>query len=159
MTRMGASNGRRIAVVDDDPIWLARIGHALIAAGYRVQLIGDPEHALEAMLERPPDVLVCEHAMTGNGIALARAVRERLGPRGPAIVLVTGDVLHLGDDVVELFAAAFEKPIPMDMFLAEMRRLAHARGGSGPIATAAIAGAAVPPPSTSDAERAGDGNR
>jgi two-component system response regulator ChvI len=71
---MGAS----IALVDDDRNILSSLSIALIAEGFVTRLYPDGQIALKALIENPPDLVVCDIKMPNlDGIELLRRLREK----------------------------------------------------------------------------------
>lgn len=121
-----------IAVVDDDPMWLATAGRMLSRDGYHVLLIGDPLEAPEQIADERPAVVILDLAMPGlNGVQLARALLRDLGERTPPMVLISGDLSELGREDGALFEAAYEKPVSLQQLLSEVRRLVRGQKISG----------------------------
>ena len=80
----------RIAVVDDDPLFLRVFAANLQSAGYQVACFGDPKQALASMLRgAPPDACVLDWNMPGlDGLALFRLLRTR-GVAVPVLFLTS----------------------------------------------------------------------
>jgi CheY-like chemotaxis protein len=76
----GASpRAARIALVDDDPVFLRLFAANLQAAGYRTECFDDPKQALAGLLrEVPPDACVFDWNMPGlDGLQLFNQLRAR----------------------------------------------------------------------------------
>jgi two-component system response regulator ChvI len=69
----------RIALVDDDPVFLRLFAANLQAAGYRTECFDDPKQALAGLLrEVPPDACVFDWNMPGlDGLQLFNQLRAR----------------------------------------------------------------------------------
>jgi CheY-like chemotaxis protein len=77
--------GKKILLVDDDPLVLGSLAAALKASGYEVWATDATERALELVEEVGPDVVVTDYRMPGmDGVSLL----ERLRERSPAILKV-----------------------------------------------------------------------
>ncbi len=66
-----------IALVDDDRNILQSLSIALIAEGFQTRLYSDGNSALRALIDNPPDLVVCDIKMPNmDGIELLRRLRE-----------------------------------------------------------------------------------
>ncbi|WP_328703052.1 ATP-binding protein [Arenibaculum pallidiluteum] len=90
--------GRRILMVEDDPLVAGIVGTALEEAGFVVQRAVNAEEALAALEREAPDLLFTDVVMPGmNGVELALEARRR-HPELP-VLLATGyseDVAAVG---------------------------------------------------------------
>ena len=121
-----------IAVVDDEPVWLAAVGRALAREGYHAQLIGDPEAALDLVAsERPAVVIVDRHMPRMSGLELAARLQRRLSDRCPPLILVTGDLAELSARERDRFEAIYEKPVSLKQLMRQVRRLVRGQKRSG----------------------------
>jgi len=78
-----------ILVVDDEPTIAEVIARYLERAGYETRLAGDGQDAIDAFLERAPDLVVLDLMLPGiDGLEVMRRIRERSGRR-TAIILLT----------------------------------------------------------------------
>lgn len=67
-----------IALVDDDRNILSSLSIALIAEGFMTRVYSDGEAALKALIDNPPDLVVCDIKMPKlDGIELLRRLREK----------------------------------------------------------------------------------
>lgn len=67
-----------IALIDDDRNILSSLSIALIAEGFVTRLYPDGNTALRALIENPPDIVVCDIKMPNlDGIELLRRLREK----------------------------------------------------------------------------------
>jgi len=67
-----------IALVDDDRNILSSLSIALIAEGFVTRLYPDGQAALKALIDNPPDIVVCDIKMPNlDGIELLRRLREK----------------------------------------------------------------------------------
>jgi len=112
----------RILVVDDDANIRELAALHLRAAGYSVRLAEDGIAAGYAVLESPPDLIVCDNHMSGmTGLELVAALRaDTTIPRMPVLFLSSiddgADCAHLG--VVETLV----KPLRADVLLAAVSK-------------------------------------
>ena len=80
-----------VLVVDDEANFTRRLKMALEAAGFDAAAALDGEAALAQVAIRVPDLIVLDVMMPGmDGISCLRALRARLGPSDPPVILVTG---------------------------------------------------------------------
>ncbi|HJL14185.1 MAG TPA: response regulator [Sandaracinaceae bacterium LLY-WYZ-13_1] len=130
---MGESRQRTwIAVVDDDPTWLATLGRALSREGYHTLLVGDGDRAATRIPHEEPAAVILDHRMPRTtGVELARGLRAAMGERCPPLILVTGDLRELAPGDRELFVAAYEKPVRLRRLMQELRRVIRGRKSSG----------------------------
>jgi PAS domain S-box-containing protein len=121
-----------VLIVDDEPDGRELVKRLLEIAGASVSMAGSASEAMESVLERPPDVLVCDLAMPGeDGYSLIRRLRalEESRQRGiPALALSAYARL---EDRTKAIRAGFQnhlaKPIDASELLAVVSSLA-ARG-------------------------------
>ena len=65
-----------ILIADDDAQFCRTLRLALTAKGYAVQSVPDGMSALDAVLDRPPDVVLLDWSMPGmDGIQVCQAIR------------------------------------------------------------------------------------
>ena len=96
----------RLLLVDDDPIALAVVAHALAESGHDVETAGGGLEALAKLADEPFRVIVCDWQMPGmDGPELCRAARSASREDLYVIMLTarTGDAarldaLHAGAD-------------------------------------------------------------
>ncbi len=81
-----------VLVVDDEPIVLEQIGHALRRRGHDVTLAGSAAEALDLVSRRSDiGVVVTDIRMPGrDGLSLARQIAGQDGTARPEVVFVTG---------------------------------------------------------------------
>jgi two-component system response regulator ResD len=78
-----------VLVVDDEPTIGEVVSAYLQRAGYETRVAADGFAALDAVSERPPDLIVLDLMLPGlDGLEVMRRVRERPG-RASAIILLT----------------------------------------------------------------------
>lgn len=81
----------RAAVVDDDAAMRRLLATVLEKRGHVARAFERGADALDAAVEQPFDVVVCDFNMPGlPGDELCNALRERLGLRAPPVVMVSG---------------------------------------------------------------------
>jgi CheY-like chemotaxis protein len=80
----------RILIVDDNPINLKLIRIVLQTRGYTVELASDAEHALAALGDEPPRLILMDLQLPGmDGLELTRRLKAARETRHIAIVAVT----------------------------------------------------------------------
>ena len=113
---MPASNGRRVLVVDDDPLILRL--YELEMAGWGLDLdVVKANNGFEALIrigESRPDLLVSDLNMPGmDGFRMIRTLREDTGTAGMNVIVVSGldrgtiKAMGLPSDI-----PVFPKPVP-----------------------------------------------
>lgn len=111
--------GQRILVVDDDALMRELLALHLGAAGYSVRVAEDGIAAARAVLESPPDLILCDIEMPHmTGFDFVRALRaDSTIPRIPVLFLSSlGDG---GANPPQLGAVEYlQKPIRADLLLA-----------------------------------------
>jgi DNA-binding response OmpR family regulator len=106
-----------ILVVDDDELLCEAIGERLRADEHMVSTVHDGDHAVQAIRNAEPDLVILDHNLPGiTGMGVLRAIREDAALEGVPIMMLTaqrGDLLlaraHEGgaDDYVR-------KPVDLD---------------------------------------------
>ncbi len=91
MSDHSALDGRiRVLAADDDPTVALMMRIALPATDFSVSVVADGNAAAEAMSAHAFDIVLLDVEMPGlDGLQLAAAARQRIGPDFP-IVLLTG---------------------------------------------------------------------
>lgn len=112
-----------VLVVDDDPAALRLAAKIVSSAGHRVSLAENGRQALDAILQDPPDLVLCDWDMPKlDGLALCREVRRHELPRYVYVILLTGK--SSADEIVEGLAAGADdfvtKPICRAVLLARL---------------------------------------
>jgi DNA-binding response OmpR family regulator len=80
-------NAFEVLVVDDEPTLRAQIGQLIAAWGYRVRVAGDVTSALEALDQKPPDIILTDLVMPDQpGYALLEQAHIRW-PHMPVLVM------------------------------------------------------------------------
>lgn len=128
----GAGHRATILVVDDEPAVRRATCRALSRLGHVTESAENGAVALELALRNRPAVVVTDMDMPAmGGRELAEQLRERLGKRAPALIVLTGsDTLGL-----ELpgQVAALQKPFVTDELLRTVQdAVARHLGGPGP---------------------------
>ncbi len=86
-----AATPLRVAVVDDDPRTNDLVRLVLGLRGHTVEAFTSARDALEAVVDDPPAVVVCDLSMPElAGDAFCRALADRLGPLAPPVVALSG---------------------------------------------------------------------
>lgn len=111
-----ASNGRRVLVVDDDPLMLRLYELEMAGWGMQLDLI-KAHNGFEALIrigESKPDLLVSDLNMPGmDGFRMIRTLREDTGTVGMQVIVVSGldrgtiKAMGLPSDI-----PVFPKPVP-----------------------------------------------
>ena len=114
----------RILVVDDDRAVRESLRRSLQFNGYQVDLAGDGQQALEAVLSQRPDAMVLDVMMPRlDGLEVCRRLRST-GDDLPILVLTARDAVS--DRVSGLDAGADDylpKPFALEELLARLRAL------------------------------------
>ncbi len=116
--------GRRILVVDDDPVNLRIIGGILRHEGYEISEAVSGEEALEAYAEFEPNLVVLDVMMPGiDGFETCRVLKRTYGETGAPVIFVTSR--SKADDIVMGFDAGgvdyLTKPFRPKEVLARIR--------------------------------------
>jgi two-component system response regulator MprA len=114
----------RVLVVDDDRALREALRRTLTLGGYEVQLAEDGEHALEAVVESPPEAVVLDIGLPGiDGLELCRRVRL-LGNRVPILILTGRDAVSDRIDGLDVGADDYMvKPFDVGELKARLRAL------------------------------------
>ncbi|HTK66784.1 MAG TPA: response regulator transcription factor [Pseudonocardia sp.] len=124
-------SGPRILVVDDDRAVRESLRRSLAFNGYQVELAGDGQAALSAILASRPDAVVLDVMMPRlDGLEVCRRLRSA-GDDMPILVLTARDAVS--DRVAGLDAGADDylpKPFALEELLARLRALLRRRGSS-----------------------------
>lgn len=110
-----------ILLVDDDGAVRESLTRVLTSESYRVRVARGVKDALEHLSEYPPDLVLtdlCMRPLTGWDLIVH--LHNRL-PRIP-IVVITALPLPLAGDVMAAIAAAFRKPVDLEVLVASIRR-------------------------------------
>ncbi|MBL8954997.1 MAG: response regulator [Myxococcaceae bacterium] len=91
VARQGASPSRRVLLVDDNADAVELLSELLAEVGYEVLVARGPVEAQEVIDDFAPQVAVLDIGMpVMDGHALAHALKEKLGPRTPVLVALSG---------------------------------------------------------------------
>ncbi|MCA9610701.1 MAG: response regulator [Myxococcales bacterium] len=105
------ADATRIFMVDDETAIIEAIGRLLEDDGFVVERFHSPSAAIEACTAAPPAFVITDFLMAEmSGQELAATLRSELGSRCPRIVCVTGWLIELRADQIELFDRVLEKP-------------------------------------------------
>jgi CheY-like chemotaxis protein len=129
------SRSSRIAVIDDDPVFL-ELMHDLLAAseGYEVVSSGDWLHSLEFIKSAQPDLVMLDLMMGRNqsGWAVLELLAEDAATRSIPIILCSAAAPSLEEHAGRIRAhatvAAVSKPFDVDDLLQTIERMLEARG-------------------------------
>jgi len=125
-----------IALVDDDRNILSSLSIALIAEGFVTRLYSDGNAALKALLDNPPDVVVCDIKMPNlDGVELLRRLREKSNL--PFIFLTSktdelDEALGFAMGADDYIAKPFSQRLLIARIRALLRRAALARASEDP---------------------------
>ncbi|HEY8668859.1 MAG TPA: HD domain-containing phosphohydrolase [Tepidisphaeraceae bacterium] len=98
----------RILVVDDDPMSLAMLKHALKKAGYQVDTAGNGHEALQFLRSNPCSLIISDWMMPEmDGVQLCRAVRESDASGYVYFILLTSR--DRSDDIIEGLTAGADE--------------------------------------------------
>jgi PAS domain S-box-containing protein len=102
-------HGRRLLVVDDDPLQLKLAAFRLGRLGFEVETAPDGAKALESIKSRRPDLVVSDVMMPElDGFGLAMALRQDPGLKTLPLVLVTSSYVDPSDRELARRAGANE---------------------------------------------------
>ncbi|MGA8113091.1 MAG: response regulator transcription factor [Actinocatenispora sp.] len=120
-----------ILVVDDEQALRDALSRTLRFEGYQVELAENGTKALEALRDRPPNLVVLDVLMPNlDGLTTCRALRSA-GNLVPVLMLTAADAV--GDRVAGLDAGADDylvKPFALQELLARIRALLRRTGRS-----------------------------
>ena len=90
---MGDPSGRRVLVIDDEPLIRDFLFEALTASGYRVTTLESAEEALEELGRSEYDLLLVDIRMPMmTGIEFFRRLGEQDPDLQSRVIFITGDV-------------------------------------------------------------------
>ncbi len=116
-----------ILVVEDDQRLRRILAEALESGGYDTAEVGDGETALKAADELKPDLILLDLKLPGiSGID----VMDRLGDHHPPVIVMSGYVDKLRDDLHHRAAGFIEKPMTVDELIKEVEE-AFRESGTG----------------------------
>ncbi len=117
------SNGKRVLIVDEDPIFVRATTMKLNSAGFQVSAARDGSEAITALAESPPDAVLmdinfpadaCNGGMgSWDGFQIMYWLRGLPGARGARFIMVSNsDTPEYRQRARELGAVAyFQKPV------------------------------------------------
>jgi two-component system, sensor histidine kinase len=118
----------RIMVVDDEPDTVISLLDLLRHQGYDAEGFGSGKAALDKLAEFDPDVIISDIAMPNlTGWDVAKAVRERMGPKRPVLIAISGQYMEGSDKVlaqIKGFNYFLTKPCDPETLLSLLRPLA-----------------------------------
>jgi two-component system phosphate regulon response regulator PhoB len=128
---------RSILVVEDEPDIAEVIQYNLAREGYRVDVVGDGEHALERIVREAPDLVLLDLMLPGlDGLELCRRMKEDPVTRPIPVIMVTAKgeesevVLGLGVGADDYVAKPFS-PRELTARVRAVLRRGTLRGESG----------------------------
>ena len=108
---------RRLLVVDDQPAQRTLLRDLLAPLDFQVDLAADRAQALQLATANPPALVLMDLNLGGDsGLAVARALRERLAPAPPPVIAVSALPPALADDDAS-FTTHLLKPVTPDALL------------------------------------------
>ncbi len=86
------SERKRLLMIDDDPDFVEGIRSILEKADYEVDVAYNPKDGFEALLKKPPDLLLLDIMMGrgAEGVMLARKIRKDPKLREIPVLIITG---------------------------------------------------------------------
>ena len=122
-----------IAVIDDDPDFLAMVADVLDMAGYGVAAWTDPCAALQALGADPPMLAIIDLRMDRPtaGLEVLCRIRRDSALRGTPVIVCSADAVALHEQAATLRAHGaelLEKPFDLDDLLALISRLTYHDG-------------------------------
>jgi two-component system NtrC family sensor kinase len=96
---LGLLRGRSILILDDEESLRSLLFEGLVTRELRVDCAGTLEEALALAAQHPPDVLLCDLNLSQDGNYLsgktaAQQILAAAGPRKPAVIFMTGDLME-----------------------------------------------------------------
>ncbi|MSO77392.1 MAG: ActR/PrrA/RegA family redox response regulator transcription factor [Alphaproteobacteria bacterium] len=118
-----SSTDRSLLIVDDDPVFLERLGRAMTRRGFEVRLAATVAAGLAATGAAPPAFAVVDLRLgDGNGLDVVKAVREAR-PDTRAVVLTGYGNIATAVAAVKLGAEDYlPKPVDADAVAAALLR-------------------------------------
>jgi CheY-like chemotaxis protein len=123
----------RILIIDDQPQIRDNCREALEDAGHTVTVAEDGQEGLRLYEQKSADLVVLDLYMPKlDGLATIQALRA-VTPRLPIIAMSGGGAFGQGKSFLDVARAlgavrAFEKPLPLDAFLAMVDDVLQAHG-------------------------------
>ena len=121
----------KLMVVDDNPANLKLAGDLLEIDGYEVIRCIDAEHALEAIIQHRPALILMDIALPGmDGLELTRILKADVKTKAIKIITLTAFAMQ-GDNEKVLFAGCdgyITKPINTRQFTAQVKAYLNPQG-------------------------------
>lgn len=118
-------SGKRVLVIDDDPLVLKSLGSILKMQGYEYSLAENGERALKFASESEFDLVLADIRMPLiNGVEVVKRIRDgrkKLNKNDLPIIFITGyaeDGMHLRADFL---GEVVQKPFDLDQLMITMR--------------------------------------
>src|SRR5262249_25568992 len=117
--------GRRILLVDDDPMVREGLGREIADWGARVTLVGSVDGALWAMGEEPPDIAIVDRDLgpDGRGVDLLALLNASFDHTIPAVIVTGATDSAALDELRRSGAAWLIKPIDPAVLRAKVTEL------------------------------------
>jgi len=117
--------GRRVLLVDDDPLVRAALAREIADWGARITVVGSAEAALWALGSEPPDVAVVDRDLGegSNGIELLATLTARFGEPIPAVVVTGATDLTAIDELRHSGIPWLTKPLDAAVLRAKVSEL------------------------------------
>ena len=123
---MSSADGVSVLVVEDNADLRSLFRVALTIAGFRVREAADGYHALVAIEEEPPSVVVLDLGLPRvSGFTVLEEIHGRHDLPQPAVVVVTGL-----DDVERLKTTVLRKPVEPSALIAAIRTVLRRNGST-----------------------------
>ncbi len=135
--------GLRVLVVEDEPDARDLLEHTLRTAGAEVLAVESAAEALDALRERPPDVLVSDIGLPNeDGYALITKARNRPAGQGGNVPALAVSAYAREEDRMRALAAGFQTHVSKPFEPAEIVAVVGGLAGRHPSGTAGARGAA-----------------
>ena len=123
--------GKKVLVLDDEPIVCERLKSSLEKYGLSVETFTDSQKALERLAEECFDVLVTDLKMKQpDGLEVVRFVKENC-PRTKVVVITGFATEHTASEVLEAGASEFiAKPFKISTLRELVLKLLAEKGGA-----------------------------
>ena len=111
----------RILVVDDEADTRELLKQGLEYCGATVSVAGSAAEAVDAIMARPPDILISDIGMPGlDGYDLIRQVRRLPGARGSKVPAIALTAYTRIEDRLQALRAGYDMHVPKPVELAEL---------------------------------------
>ena len=123
--RLHQGDGRRILLVEDNPVSRRQVAFLLTAHGYDVCAVEGASEALAEAVERPPVLILMDMRLPGmDGLTATRYLKAHPGTRHIPVIALTANAMQ--EDVVNATEAGccgfVAKPFEQSAFLEEIRK-------------------------------------